>query len=301
MITNAKILSTQTCNDEYHNYDPGPRGSTDRVMSRSDLMEFAQCPSRWIKGYKEERKEATDYGSMIDTYILDSENFETIYAVAPSIYYNEEKGEDKKWNWNARFCKEWKEEQKKEGKIVIKEEDLQDCINSESSMRNDVTAHGIINNSDKQVMIIGTWKDKSGIVVPLKALLDLVPKEGTKYDQYIGDLKTCRDASPGRWHIAVYKYKYEVQAAFYADMYNAIEGNSRDGFFHILQESFAPYEVGRRYITEEFIELGRGIYQSALSKYCECLKSGVWPGYDDDESRSIDGFTITEPEAWMVK
>lgn len=299
MIKEARIVSVQTDPEDYFNYKPGPRGSIDRVMSRSDLMEFFHCPARWVRGYEKKETSAKDYGSMIDSYILDNEAFENKHTVRPKEYYSEKDDVDKPWNMNAKFCKDWMALQG--DKIVIAEDDIDKCEAALKSAERDSIVNYILENSKKQVMITGMWVDKSGICVPLKSLLDIVPERDSDYGQYLGDFKTCRSAAVAKWPREIWQYGYHIQAAFYGDMHYAATGETRDGFVHILQESYEPYEVGRRLLSEEFIELGRGIYQSALSKYCECLKSGIWTGYDDDESKSIDGFTITEPEAWMVK
>lgn len=302
MIQDAKITSIQTDPESYHQHNPGnnPRGHKEYVMSRSDLMEFYHCPNRWIQGYHKKATESTDYGNLIDCYILDNKSFDNKYAVAPKEYFNEAKGEDKPWNWNATFCKEWRSEQIQHGKAVIKAEDLEACKMANTTMRGNKIIGKLLSSSDKQVMLTGVWQDKSGLNIPLKALIDIVPSKDSMFSQYLCDLKTCRSASPSQWPREVWKYGYHVQAAFYADMYHAAIGEARDGFVHILQESYEPYELGRRLLSEEFIEEGREKYQHALGKYCRCLQSGIWPGYDDDKDRSIDGFTITEPEAWMI-
>lgn len=302
MIQNAKITSIMTNPESYHLYNPdnGPRGDKEYVMSRSDLMEFWHCPHRWIQGYHKKAIEATDYGSLIDCYVLDNKSFGSKYAVAPREYFNKKDGKDKPWNWNATFCKEWRSEQVEQNKVVIKSEELEACKTAGVAMLNDKIINRMLDCSDKQVMLTGVWQDKSGLSIPLKTLIDIVPSKDSVFSQYLCDLKTCRTASPSQWPREVWKYGYHVQAAFYTDMYYAATGEARDGFTHILQESYEPYEIGRRLLSEEFIEEGREKYQSALNKYCQCLKSGVWPGYDDDKDRSIDGFTITEPEAWMI-
>ena len=296
MIKKAKIISVDTDPVSYH-YNSEPRGSKDYVLSRSDLMEFYHCPQRWIKGYREKETNAKKYGSIIDCYILDRYRFSDKYAAAPKGYFNEKEGKDKPWNWNATICKEWRDIQ--QGKIIIKIEDLVACEKALDSICKDEIINNLINHSDKQVMITAVWQSDN-LQIPLKTLIDLVPRRQSNFNQYLCDFKTCKNASPSQWSREVYRYGYHVQAAFYIDMYYAATGEARDGFVHILQESFAPYEVGRRLLSEEFIELGRQIYQEALKKYCECWRKNIWPGYDDDSRNNIDGFTICEPESWMI-
>lgn len=303
MIETAKIVSVKTDPDVYFAHNPGgnQRGGKDYVMSRSDLMEFFHCPNRWRKGYKNLPSDAKDYGSLLDCYLLDKNRFDSKYSVAPDEYYNENKGMDMPWNYNAKFCKEWRAEELAKGKVSIKEGDMDGCRAAGRTMLDDKIINSLLKDSDTQVMIEAEWHSKSGRKIPLKALLDIVPKKGTMYEQHICDLKTCRSASPEKWSREVFNYGYHVQAAFYIDMYYAATGESRDWFAHILQESYEPYEIGRRLISEDFIEIGREKYESAMALYCDCLKSDKWPGYDDVNRNNIGGFSVTNPELWMIK
>lgn len=294
-IQTAKIISTQTEPEAYHSYNPDDdgRGEKSYVMSRSDLMEFYHCPHRWAIGFEKKRTDALSYGNLLDAYVLDNERFGNQFVVAPETYTNE-KGEDKRWNRNAKVCIEWEGNQ---CGVIIKSSELEECRLAKEALMRDPIIKAFLGSSNFQVMITAEWKDESGIVVPLKCLIDLVPKEG----QYLGDLKTCRTASNSQWPREVFNYGYHVQAAFYCDMYYAATGEARDGFVHILQENYPPYETGRRLLSEEFIEMGRSKYENALKKYCNCLYTGHWGGYDDNINRQIDGFTITEPLPYMVE
>ena len=81
----------------------------------------------------------------------------------------------------------------------------------------------------------------------------------------------------------------------YLDGFNKATGESRREFRHVLQESFAPWEVGKRWLTSEFLAIGRTKYKEALKRYCQCLKDDEWPGYDDSGSMVIDGWREVNP------
>jgi hypothetical protein len=297
-IQNAKIISTQTDPAVYHIYGNGEYrvGDKEYTMSRSDLMEFSHCPHRWVSGFEKKRTDALSYGNLLDAYVLDKERFNSQFVICPEIYVND-KGEDKPWNWNTKRCQEWRANREKYNKTIIKASEAEECQQASIALYNDPIITSFIESSDKQVMIVAEWKDESGIIVPLKCLIDLVPKKG----QYLGDLKTCRTASNSQWPREVFNYGYHVQAAFYGNMYYIATGEARDGFVHILQENYPPYETGRKLISEEFIEIGKSRYENALKRYCHCLNTGKWGGYEDDTNRQIDGFTITEPLPYMME
>ena len=49
---------------------------------------------------------------------------------------------------------------------------------------------------------------------------------------------------------------------------------------------------------DSFLSLGRFANQDALRLYCQCLATGVWPGYDDMRD-NIHGWTLASTEVWM--
>jgi len=301
-IKNASIEGVQTDPEFYHNYNPGAshRGSKDYVMSRSDLMEFNHCPHRWVGGYHKKKTDALGYGAMIDAFVLDYDRFEIKFVARPNKYLND-KDEEKKWNNNSNTCKAWNAVQAKSGKTVISTSDFDVCMDAQKALLDDEIINSFLESSDYQVMIVAEWHDeKTGLVIPLKCLIDIVPKKDSQFKHYLGDLKTCRTACLGQWAREVFNYGYHIQGAFYLDMYESATGEVRNCFAHVLQESYEPFEVGRRGLDEEFIELGAQKYTEAIEKYCECLKSKTFGGYDDYSLLSFDGFTSTGPEAWMI-
>lgn len=300
-IENAKIISTQTSPDEYHLYGNKEyrRGDKDYTMSRSELMEFYHCPHRWLKGFQKKRTEAMSYGNMFDGYVLDKERFDSKFVITPKEYYSEIKKVDMPWTLQANSCKEWTQEQETLGKAVIKSTELDKCINAKKALFEDEIIKSFFDCSDKQVMIVANWKNNFGMTVPLKCLVDLVPEKGSIFETNLADLKTCNSAHPDVWSNEIFKWKYYVQAAFYMDMHEAATGEIRNEFNHILSESFSPYEVGLRYIEEEFIEKGREIYEAALYKYCVCLSSNKFGGYDDYTQLKFKGFSSVGPKIFM--
>jgi hypothetical protein len=168
-------------------------------------------------------------------------------------------------------------------------------------LHGDEIIHDLFSYSKKQVQVTGEYHDQeTGIVVPVKALIDLLPiTTHVDFGKCIVDLKTTTSAARRPYQRATYQYGYHVQAAWYLDLYVASTGEDRTDFLNVVQESFPPFQPGRRLISSELVELGRSDYIGALRDYCQCLKTGTWPDYERGD-RVINGFSVVELEAWMI-
>lgn len=95
----------------------------------------------------------------------------------------------------------------------------------------------------------------------------------------MADLKTCRDASEWGFARAIEDYGYHVQDAFYSDGWEAAGGGEVEAFIFIAVESEAPYlfQIYELDIADK--QQGRDIYRTALRRYADCRRTGIWPGY----------------------
>lgn len=297
-ISTAKIIGEGIDNATYHRQN-AKRGAKDFIMSRGELCEFAACPSRWLAGVESEETKSTEWGTLIDCLAMTPEKFPDLFAVTPETYPDKKTGEAKDWNWNATVCKEWREALN--GKEAVKYETKCKADEAVKVLFSDERVKELIQGSKKQVMVIGEYQDKeTGLVVPIKGLIDLVPSLESSQPKCLIDFKTCANGCPGAWPNAVFEHNYHVQAALYLDLYVSATGEDRCSFLHILQESFAPYQVGRRLLSSEFLNIGRMKYTSALRRYARCLSEGYFPGYDDEGREVIDGWNLTEPRPYML-
>jgi exodeoxyribonuclease VIII len=236
-----------------------------------------------------------DFGSLVDCLFLTPGQFEKRYVIQPETYTNKEDGE-KPWNWNSNTCKAWRNENR--GLSIISKEKFDEAVVALERLNADPTIVSFLEQSDRQVWLSGEWKDKeTKLKIPLKALIDIVPRADSEYSDYIADLKTTRDAAPMVWNRTVFNFGYHFQAALYLDMMQVIDP-MRSGFGHIVQENKKPFETGKRIMHPDYLEIGRKEYEKALSDYCQCLKSGKFPGYDDTDE-AVQGWSTSYPEPWM--
>jgi exodeoxyribonuclease VIII len=308
-FTNAKVIGANTDPDAYHRPN-AKRGDPQLSMSRSDLCEFARNPIRWRNGYRSEETDSTSWGGLIDSLLLEpADRFAKRYAITPRTYpapkthAKVKSGEIKEgdpldWTGNATYCANWKAAQS--GKEFVKEDDYERAKTARETVFEHESVEDVLFDADLQVMVVAEYHDKdTGILVPVKGLIDIVPSlSDTATGKMLIDFKTCTNAAMHVWEKSCFTYGYHVQAAMYLDLYTAATGDDRNTFAHIIQESFEPFHVEKRILSQEFVELGRHQYITALKQYCQCLKTGEWPGYP--ARTVINGWGLTEPAAWML-
>lgn len=330
MFKNVKHIGDNIDTAVYLRRDPAvPRGHKDYIMSRSELMEFARCPFKWINSKPEDNLDttATRWGSLLDCLILTPDKFDKQFVIQPETYKatamkcpgcgsvsdskscskckcpREEVEMDKPWNNNATVCSEWTEKQVKSGLSVVKKEDHDEAVKALEMFRRDSRLVELVKCSRKQVMIVATYVDRvAGIEVPTKVLLDLVPDPAHPvFGKSLSDLKTARSADLHSWDKAVAEHDYDAQAAMFTDIYRAaFPKEDRMDWRFAIQENEPPYVTGRRILSEAFIEIGRAKYLNAFKDYCVCLATNTWPSYDDHGNNRMNGWSFSEPKEWMT-
>lgn len=296
---NCKIAGVGVNPESYHGQEP-ERGTPEFRMSPSSLSAFMQCPSRWKAGYQSPESDAKDWGGLLDTLLLTPEQFKDRYAVKPKTYIADEKGTEKPWNMNAKVCQAWFAEQG--DKKIVSTKDVTEAEKAVKRLLADETIKAFHDASDKQVHVIGEWLDEAtGIIVPVQCLIDYAPRKDSEFQKSLGDLKSTRNAGQrvfGRW---CYTAGYHIQAAFDLALYQAAvnpdnntDGENRCEWIFVLSENYAPYEIGRRMLSQQFLEIGQKTFAHALKRYAKCLKTGIWAGYDKAEE-----FSIIQAESFM--
>ncbi len=250
-----------------------------------------------MAGYVPPGSDAKLYGNLLDTLVLTPELFESRYVLEPATYTNE-KGEVKKWSNNATVCKEWNAKQV--GKTILSDGELFDAKAACKRLMGDEIIAAFIEASDKQVLVTAEWHDEpTGVIIPVRCLMDLVPRNDTEFAKSLGDLKSTRTGALIPFQRDVYKMGYHVQGAFDLDMFVAATGEDRVNWCLIIQESYHPWQSGKRLLAEDYLAIGRAEYANLLHLYCQCLKSGKWPGYDDNDE-AAQGWSVVAPEPWMM-
>lgn len=298
---NAKVVSVGVNPQDYHNQKE-KRGTKEFAISPSSLREFAKCPRRWVDGYESPESEAKKYGSLLDCRLTTPDEFEERYAVRPDTYIAEVKKErvEKPWNGNATFCSEWKQQQLDNGKEIVTSYEMKNCDDAISRLKSDEIIAAWLDACDMQVLVAGEWHDeKTGLVIPVRCLIDFRPRLETEFAKCLGDLKSTRNASIGAWNRWCFTAGYHIQGAFDTDLYVEATKEDRMTWCFIVQENFAPWQTAKRMLSVEHgLDLGRMEYKRMLELYCRCLKAGQWPDYDGHDE-SIQGWSLVTAEPWQ--
>lgn len=296
-LLDARIVGDKV-NPVDHHKQEFKRGEIGFVMSRGELMRFNECPVKWKYGAEEQQSPAMLWGDLVDCMHLVPEQFSGRFAVCPETYPDAKTGEHKPWNFNAKFCQQWRTTQK--GLSIVKAE-----VHESAKQACAMLAYNSDGATDPAFRFqVAVWADyfdpATELTIPLRALVDVVPS-GTELQNSLIDLKTTSTAEPRAWSKKVSSDHLDAQAALYLDLWNAATNEGRTDFRHIIQENEPPYHIELRLLSQEFIELGRLKYRSALKKYCQCLATGEWPGYDNGHHQVFGRWSLCEPEAWQIQ
>lgn len=252
-------------------------------VSQSALKRLARSPAH-LKHYVEHPEPSTSFqiiGQATHCAVFEPDSFENKFWIRPANYQND-KSEWKKWNSNAKQCRDWIAAH--EDRPVIK----QDAFTEVLSIRDAVHAHPAAS------LALKTGEaEQSVFAEDSETGLQLKGRPDWLSGNAIVDLKTCQDASPMGFPKTVAQYALEIQAAFYLDICHTL-GLGAEHFILIAVESSAPYAVGVYELDSRALEVGRNKYRRLLAKYMECVSTDRWPAY----SANIEYLSLP---AWAEK
>lgn len=331
MFKNARIVTTNADPLKYHSQKVEDRGKPDYAMSSSDLRLFiGKSPSWWKHGGEIPPSASLEWGSLLDVLVLTPQQFDTRYIIQPENYDSKvlkcptcgsvteskecrkckcdrvETVISKPWNNNSETCQQWVEAQLKAGREVVAAADVEEARKAKARLLADPQILAVLLESDRQVWVEAEWHDEpTGIVVPVRCLIDFAARENCLFPKTLGDLKSTKNATVGAWAKWARTAGYDLQGSWNLDLFNAATGRAMTNFCFILSENEAPYEVGRRYMEADELDMqtddlipGRQKYKAAMALYCQCLKTGKWPGYDDTDEASMSGWTKLRPDPY---
>lgn len=297
---NAKVICDGASYAMY-SAQTAKRGDAAFSMSRGELMAFAENPRKWLAGFEKPDTKSTAWGTLIDTLLLSPDRMSELIALCPATYQDEE-GNSKPWNFNAKVCKAWKKEQG--DKLIVKTTEYAAARDAVKALEKHKECIYLVANSKTQVFVCAEYADDAtGLVIPVRALLDLVPNRKTvDYGKALVDLKTGQSAEYREFEKSVFRNDYDAQAALHRDLYVEATGEDRTDWLFILQENEPPYEVADPIpmLSSDYVNIGREKYRQALARYCQCLATKNWPGYSVGFRDRIGSTVVLDPEPWML-
>jgi len=124
---------------------------------------------------------------------------------------------------------------------------------------------------------VSMWAPDGDIGVWLRGRADYI-----NFDAHlIVDYKTTASpAHPEGAAKTIWKFHYEMQAAWYIDLAQTV-GLDVDGFVFVFQEKAPPYAVSVVRLDDAAMETGRAENAAAIRLYAACIETDTWPGYAD--------------------
>jgi hypothetical protein len=248
------------------------------AISVSKMKKLKVSPAHYKEAEEVEETDAMRFGSAYHSFILEPDKFESDYYVWNDAAICEALiGDGYKSPRATKAYKEWEESEMRiigEMKIIKKDE-----FERIKAMKDRLFSHPyakmLLTNGEPEVGLSGTIQTTAGeINVKLK------PDYIKSVKHIIVDLKTAADASLDGFTKAAADRDYHIQAAFYSDMLELMNGDNRaQTFVFIAQEKVKPYAFNLFECSPQFIGQGRYEYEMLLQLYKYCLDNDKWPGY----------------------
>jgi hypothetical protein len=165
-----------------------------------------------------------------------------------------------------------------EGKIVLKQDGLDDAKAISSAIKKHRLAGSILSKSLGEVSLF--WSDEETGVY-CKARIDLLYVDSE--DIIIGDLKNFGDLSNDRnvWKF-IHDNRFYWQQFFYGQGIKAVFGRPATNHHWFFVESDKPHGVRVCTATDAMLELAEEEMKPLIGKFKEYSDKNEWPGYPDD-------------------
>jgi hypothetical protein len=231
-------------------------------------------------GVSDPQTEAQRFGVAFHARILQPRLYESTYAAMPG-FAQDEPGRYK----NYKASKEYKLKAAAfgaahEGKDILAHEDAAAIERMADAVHANPIAKLLKSGGGVECAI--TWEAEG---VPLKIRTDLLVGavgQNQRDRPVIIDLKKeGRSAAPWSFRSALWRYRYDVQAAMAIDAVKDTTGKDADFMFVVVEDS-APHEVVVYQPGAATIDGARREYHSILQRIKWCEAHGIWPGLGYD-------------------
>ncbi|MDX1941452.1 MAG: PD-(D/E)XK nuclease-like domain-containing protein [Saprospiraceae bacterium] len=235
-------------------------------ISRSGIMLFRKSPLHYWHHYfnkhkiEQEESAALSFGNALHTYLLEPDQFNNRYIVAPKVDRRTTVG---KKVWEMFLVQT-------NGRSILTEEQMYLVSEMAYSVSKNEQAQQLILNAQYEKSLF--WNEKTTGML-CKARPDIW------HPNMIVDLKTTQDATSTAFRRSLYDYGYHIQAAMIQDGIYEVTGQVMENFIFLAIEKVPPFACAIYILNEESLSAGRDEFLRHLNTYKDCLKSGEWPGY----------------------
>jgi hypothetical protein len=239
-------------NESYHN-------DFRSYLSSSDLRRLIRSPAHYKNPARIESP-AMAFGTLVHTFVLEPAIAEARYRPRADVDGRTKEGKAVR-DWESALASQ-------QGIQFVNRSDYDAATAITASVRSHLGCSSLLSGGLAEIS--GTVEGFSDVNVRIR------PDYLT--DKHIVDLKTCVDARSDAFGRSVINFLYQVQAAFYVDVAEAIDGKKRD-FYWVAVEKDAPYAVSVFKASDAMLENGRAQYKCAIALYLECASMDLWPAY----------------------
>ena len=236
-------------------------------LSSHQLMSFMRCPYLWRREnlglVKEKQRSEFIIGQAGHVRILEGrEEFNSRYVWESPV--NPTTG--KPYGPTTKKYTDWKKAQKR---IVLTRTQV---------LGIEDLAAGVERN-DHAMQLLNTGQAESVVRGIFEGLKCQIRMDWFNSAHGIVDLKTCSDLDWFEYDAK--KYLYDIQAAFYREVLQAISGHYVP--VHIIAvEKQEPFRCGVWTVSEETLRVARNKIIHAIERFKECKSHDYWPtGYED--------------------
>lgn len=227
-------------------------------IPQSVLKGFNRCPAYVQYLESEHRRPPTD-NQALGLYVehkLFGTAFRHVISPYDSFRTNEAKG--------------WRAEKQAENYTVLKQEQVDAASAMIDALNANPIVRQLIRKGRASVALFGNHS--TGLL--RKGLIDWVPDD----IDAIVDLKTTADASERGFGLAVARFRYDVQAASYAEAFEQAFQERRK-FVFICVENTEPYLTATWTLQPEQLASAMEQYHLWMRRYAECCALDQWPQY----------------------
>lgn len=256
------------------------------ALSKS-MISAMDCPAKfkyeYIDNGKREEGDHFSIGTAVHTLALEPEQFEARFHILPAVYVNG-KGETATFRKDPRM-QIYKDELAKAGdKTILDHADYIDVQSMAASLIANPTAVALLKRPGLIEPSIFWTDEETGL--QHKCRPDFLGDDGL-----VIDIKTGKSAKPSLFQKDAFELKYDLSVALTSRGVKALRG-SIENYVFILIEKTAPfvvecYDAFRPWqdATEDmaavsYHDVGAHRLDIYIARYRECLKTGVWPGYN---------------------
>ena len=242
------------------------------AVSKSHLDLVAKSPLHYWSRYLDpnrvvpEPTPAMAIGSAVHTHVLELDQWDAQYVVAPA-------GIDRRTKVGKA---EWDVFQTAIGtRTVISREDADLVMRIGRSVLSHPAAAYLLGLPGK-AETTHMWTD-AGTGLQCKCRPDWLLDDGSM----IVDLKTTEDASFRGFQKSIAQWRYHIQASWYLDGLQHATGKRPEQFVFIAVEKKPPYACAVYVADQQMVEIGRDTARRDLDKLNLCKAADYWPGYSD--------------------